>query len=106
MQPDMSKMMQALSKAQEGMMRAQKELETATVEGQAGGGAIKIITTGDFNFKSIKISPDAVDTSYMSMLEDLVLTAINDAVRKAQDLHKQKLTASMGGLNLPPGFGL
>ena len=72
---------------------------TASGEGQAGGGAVKITCSGDFEFKSVKIKADAVDASDPGMLEDLVLTAINDAANKAKESAARKMQAL-----IPPGM--
>jgi len=100
MQPDMNQLMQAVAKAQQDMAKAQAELSTSTVEGQAGGGAVRVTCTGDFAFKSIKIKPEAIDPSDVGMLEDLLLTAVNDAANKAKDVGAKKMQAIM-----PPGMG-
>jgi DNA-binding YbaB/EbfC family protein len=100
MQPDMNQLMQGLAKAQQDMEKAQKELSGTKVEGQAGGGAVTITCTGDFDFKSVKIKPEAVDPSDLGMLEDLILTAINDAANKAKEVGARKMQALM-----PPGMG-
>ncbi|MBS1992203.1 MAG: YbaB/EbfC family nucleoid-associated protein [Cyanobacteria bacterium SZAS LIN-2] len=100
MQPDMNQLMQAVAKAQQDMAKAQQELTTATVEGQAGGGAVRVTCTGDFQFKSIKIKPEAIDAGDPGMLEDLLLTAVNDAANKAKEVGARKMQAIM-----PPGMG-
>ena len=104
MNPDMNQMMQALAKAQNDMAKAQAELARATVEGQAGGGAVKITCTGDLEFKSVKIKADAVDASDLGMLEDLVLTAANDAINKAKDTAARKMQSILPA-GMPPGMG-
>jgi len=105
MQPDMNQLMQGLAKAQQDMQRAQKELSSSVVEGQAGGGAVKITCTGDLEFKSVKIKADAVDPSDIGMLEDLILTAIKDASNKAKDSAEQKMKAIIPPGMMPPGMG-
>lgn len=105
MQPDMNKMMQAMQKAQQGLLKAQAEVAATKVEGQAGGGAVRVTCTGDFKFHSVKIQPEAVDVNDLGMLEDLLVAALNDATVKAQKVGEQKMSASMGGLGLPPGLG-
>lgn len=104
MQPDLNQMMRSLGKAQEELFKAQEQLAKTEVEGSAGGGAVKVSCTGAFVFKSIKIQPDAVDTSDLGMLEDLILTAVNDATSKAQELGQKQMAQSMKGVNLPPGL--
>ncbi len=103
--PDMNQMMQAMAQAQKSMEKAQQELSSSTVEGQAGGGAVKITCTGDLEFKSVKIKPDAVDPSDLGMLEDLVLTAVNDAANKAKESAARKMQALMPPGLMPPGMG-
>ena len=103
MQPDMNQMMQAVAKAQKDMMKAQEELQSATVDGQAGGGAVTVTVTGDFVFKKVKIKPEAVDASDIGMLEDLLLTALNDACQKSKDVQSQKMAKIMPAM--PPGMG-
>lgn len=105
MQPDLNQMMRSIGKAQQELLKAQEELKKAEVEGTAGGGAVKVVCTGAFAFKSIKISPDAIDTSDLGMLEDLIVTALNDATSKAQALGEKRMAQSMKGVNLPPGLG-
>jgi hypothetical protein len=98
-------MMQDLAKMQKGMERVQNELAQTKVEGSSGGGAVKVTCTGTFDFRSVKISKEAVDPEDIETLEDLVLTAIKDACMKAQDLGQKKMSASMGNIQLPPGMG-
>jgi hypothetical protein len=101
----MNQLMQAMAEAQKGMEKAQAELSKTTVEGQAGGGAVKITCTGDLDFRSVKIKPEAVDASDLGMLEDLVLTAINDATNKAKEITNRKMQAMLPPGMMPPGMG-
>ena len=105
MQPDFEQMMRSVVKAQEELMKVQNELASAEVEGQAGGGAVRVVCNGEFQFKAVKIKPDAVDMSDLTMLEDLVLTAVNDAAIKAKEMGQKKMASSMKGIPLPPGMG-
>ena len=82
------------------LARAQEELEQATVEASAGGGAVKIVITGQQKILKVSISPEAVDPTAVDLLEDLVLTAVNEAIARSQELAKQKL-GSVTGLRLP-----
>ena len=100
MQPDMNQMAMALQQAKQNMEKAQRELTNAKFEGQAGGGAVKVTCTGDLDFTYVKIKPEAVDTTDLGMLEDLVLTAIKDAANKAKDAAGAKMAAL-----IPPGMG-
>ncbi len=83
------------------MEKAQQELEKATVEATSGGGAITVVITGQQRVESVKISPEVVDPAEVEMLEDLVLTAMNEALRKSQELTASRLGALTGGLNIP-----
>lgn len=82
------------------LAKAQQELENATVEASAGGGAVKIVITGQQKVQKVSISPEAVDPAAVDLLEDLVLTAVNDAIARSQELAQKKLS-SVTGLRLP-----
>ncbi len=83
---------------QEQMAAAQASAAAQEVEGQAGGGRVKITVTGGMEFKSVRIDPSVVDATEIELLEDLVLAALHDAVQRAQDVQSQAL----GGF---PGVG-
>ena len=85
------------------LAKAQEELEKATVEASSGGGAVKVVVTGQQKVCSVKISPEAVDPKDVSMLEDLVLTAINEGLQKSKELAASKLGA-ITGVNVPGLF--
>lgn len=97
MQPNM-KMIQQM---QNRMMKIQQELEETIVEGTAGGGVVKVEVTGQREMKSIKIDPDAVDPDDVEMLEDLVLSAVTDAMDRAAKLNEEKMSALTGGIKIP-----
>jgi len=84
---------------QEKLEKIQQELEKATVEASSGGGAVTVVMTGQQQVQSVKISPEAVDD--IEMLQDLVLTAMNEAVKKSKELAASRLGALTGGLNIP-----
>mgnify|MGYP001124065217 CR=1 FL=1 len=84
--------------------RIQEELETKTVEAQAGGGMVRVVVNGKFNVVSIKIEKDAVNPEDVEMLEDLILAAVNEGVRKAQEMASQEMAKITGGLGIP-GLG-
>ena len=97
----MDKILKQAQKMQAQMMKIQEELKAKEVEGAAGGGAVKVISNGQGEIVSIKISPDVVDPDDVEMLEDLVLAAISDALRKSKELADEQmalLTGGMGGL--------
>jgi DNA-binding YbaB/EbfC family protein len=95
-QPDMGDLLKQAQKMQEQLMEAQASAAEQVVEGQSGGGVVKVTVTGGMEFQSVSIDPDAVDPDDVAMLEDLVLAAIHDAVAKANQLTQQ----AMGGLDL------
>jgi DNA-binding YbaB/EbfC family protein len=97
MQPNM----RMLQEMQTRMLQIQQELGHEIVTGSAGGGAVTCQVTGLQELKSIRISPEAVDLADLSMLEDLVVLAINDGMSKAKALSTQRLGALTGGLGLP-----
>ena len=98
---DMNKLMQQAQQMQDQMAKAQAELATETVEASAGGGLITVQATGGGDIVSIKIDPKAIDPDDPELLEDLVLAAVNEALRSAQSLAQTKLGAMTGGLGLP-----
>ena len=89
---------------QQEMARVQQELETATVEGTAGGGVVKATVTGKQELVGLVIDPSAVDPDDVEMLQDLIMAAVNDALKNAADLAAQKMAAVTGGLRIP-GLG-
>ena len=93
--------MRQVKELQAKMAKAQEELGHAQVEGSSGGGAVTVVVDGHQNVLSVKISPDAVDLEDISLLEDLVLAAVSEAMKKAQDLAQERLGSLTGGLNIP-----
>lgn len=93
--------MRQLQKLQNQMDKVQEELAKATVETSAGGGAVKVVITGQQRIEAIKITPEAVDPQDVELLEDMVLAAVNDAIEKSQAMATQRLGALTGGLNIP-----
>ena len=93
------KLMRQAQQLQEKLQKAQQELEKATVEASSGGGAVTVVITGKQQVQSVKISPEAADDR--EMLEDLVLTAMNEALRKSQELAANRLGALTSGLKIP-----
>jgi DNA-binding YbaB/EbfC family protein len=102
----MQQMLRQAQKMQQDLLAAQESLKHEVVEASAGGGMVTVEVTGDLHVKSIKIAPDAVDPDDVDMLQDLVLAAVNEGLRAAQELASSKLggiTGGLGGLGLP-GF--
>ena len=86
---------------QQEMLRIQGELETLTVDGSAGGGVVKAVVTGKQELVSVTIDPAAVDPDDVDMLQDLIVAAVNDALRASRQVAEEKMTAVTGGLRLP-----
>ena len=102
----MNKMLQQVQELQAQMEKAQEELANETVEASAGGGMVTVKATGDLQITEIKISPEAIDPDDPEMLADMVLAAVNEALRSAQALAESKLggmagMGDLGGLGLP-----
>jgi DNA-binding YbaB/EbfC family protein len=100
---DFEKLMRQAQQMQEQMAKAQEELAKETVEASAGGGMVKVKATGALEITEITISPDAIDPNDPEMLADMILAAVNEALRSAQNLVESKLGNAMGGLQ---GLGL
>lgn len=89
---------------QERMAKAQEELATIEVEGEAGAGMVKVVMTCKHDVRRIKIDPSVMDDK--DMLEDLIAAAVNDAVRKVEATSQAKMSGFTAGMNLPPGMKL
>ena len=100
---DLNKLMQQAQQMQEQMARAQEELANEVVEGSAGGGMVTVKATGAMEITEIKISPQAIDPDDPELLADVVVGAVNEALRSAQALVESRLGGAMGGLG---GLGL
>jgi DNA-binding YbaB/EbfC family protein len=100
---DINKIMQQAQQMQEQMAQAQEQLASETVEASAGGGLVTVRATGNGDITEIKIDPKAIDPDDPELLEDMVLAAVNEALRSAQSLAQSRLGAMTGGLGLP-GF--
>ncbi len=81
--------------------KTHEELANTTLEASSGGGAVTVVATGQQEIKSVKISPEVVEAGDVEMLEDLVMSAVNEALRKSQELATSRLGALTGGLKLP-----
>jgi len=97
--------MKQLQRAQAEMARVQEELKSDLVTASAGGGAVKVSITGDLVVTDVVIDPRAVDPDDITMLQDMVVAAVNEAIRQSQDLQNSKMQRAMGGLGLPGGLG-
>ena len=94
-------MIRQAQKLQAALAKAQEELGNETVEASSGGGAVTITITGHQKVLSVKINPEAVDPEDVELLEDMVMSAINEAIEKAQNLSQSRLGALTGGFNIP-----
>lgn len=101
---NMAGMMKKVQKLQADMAKLQEELKARTLETTVGGGVVKVVVTGEKQIQSIKIDPGAVDPDDIEMLEDLIMAAVNDAMKKVDDMMTQEMGKLTGGLNLPPGM--
>jgi nucleoid-associated protein EbfC len=120
--PNLQKMLQQAQEMMAAQQQAQESLKDERVEASAGGGMVKVVMTGDLRLESVTIDPDAVDPDDVEMLQDLVVAAVNEAVRSGQELQERKLGGAggegfdpmsaldalggLGGLGGAPGGGL
>ena len=95
--PNLGALLQQAQKMQQEMMEAQEKLKDERVEATAGGGMVKVVMTGDLELKALTIDPDAVDPEDVEMLQDLVMAAINEALRQAMEL--QSKLSGAGGMD-------
>ena len=98
--PNMQQMLKQVQKMQQDMMAAQEQLKNEEVEAAAGGGMVKVKVSGDLVVKSIVIAPDAIDPDDPELLQDMVLAAVNEGLRAAQELQQTKLGGLTGGMDL------
>ena len=107
-QPNMQQMLKQVQKMQADMVAAQEALKDETVEATSGGGMVTVKVSGELVIQSIAIDPEAVDPEDVEMLSDMVLAAVNEGLRKAQELAAERLgavTGGLGGLGGPGGLG-
>jgi DNA-binding YbaB/EbfC family protein len=83
------------------LAKAQEELGSMTVEATSGGGAVKVVIDGHQKVHSVEISPEAIEAGDIELLQDLVMSAVNEAVTKSQELVNKHLSSLTGGLNIP-----
>jgi len=93
--------MQQAQKLQSQLAKAQEELSNLTVEASSGGGAVKVTMNGQQKIQSVKISPEAINPDDVELLEDLVLTAVSEAITKSQEAAAKHLGGLTGGLKIP-----
>ena len=104
-QPNMNAMLKQVQKMQADMAKAQEELKNEVVEASSGGGMVTVKVSGDLEVREVRIDPEAVDPDDVELLQDMVLAAVNEGVRAAQELAASKMNAAAGGLAGPGGLG-
>lgn len=97
----MANLQRMAQQMQQNMLRVQEELASTVVDGSAGGGVVKAQVTGKQELVSVTIDPSAVDPADVDMLQDLVVAAVNDALRASRAVAEEKMAAVTGGLRLP-----
>lgn len=98
---DIGSIMKQAQKIQAQIAKVQEELAQKTIEASAGGGMVTVVVSGKQEVVSIKIEPEVVDAKDMEMLQDLVVAAINEALRKSQEMVSEEMRKITGGLNIP-----
>lgn len=93
--------MKQVKQIQENMEKAQEELAASHVEATSGGGMVKVVVTGKRELVELKIDPQVVDADDVEMLEDLVVSAVREAMSKAKDLEAEMMSQATGGISLP-----
>jgi len=96
MPPDLNKMLEQAQKMQEDMAAAQDKLKEEKVEASSGGGMVKVVATGEGRIESLTIEPDAVDPEDVELLQDMVLAAVNEALRQTDELREKAMNQTAG----------
>ena len=101
---NMNSVIKQAQKMQEEMEKVQSDLEEKTVEAAAGGGAVSVVVSGKKDLVSIEIKPEAVDPEDVETLQDIIMVAVNEGIKKADEMMTEGLSAVTGGLNIPGLF--
>ena len=101
MSQNIGKLMKQAQQMQAKMMQVQEELEKKTVEASAGGGMVTAVVNGKFELVSLKVERSVVDPDDIEMLQDLVVAAVNEGVRMAQEMSREEMAKITGGMNIP-----
>lgn len=101
---NMNNMLRQVQKMQKDMEKVQEEIQQNKVEASAGGGAVTVVVTGKKEMVSIDIKPEVIDPEDKEMLQDLIMAAVNEANRKADEMVNKEMSKVTGGLNLPGGL--
>jgi len=104
---DLSSLLQQAQAMQEKFKQMQEEIAAKTVQAEAGGGMVRVVADGSMRVRTIRLEPALLAANDKAMLEDLIVAAINDALRRAQDLFTQEMgkLSPFGGINIPGLFG-
>lgn len=102
--PKMGNMMKQVQKMQNKILKMQEEMSQKTVETTAGGGVVSVVVNGNQEVVKLEIKPEVVDPNDVEMLQDLIVAAVNEGLRKAKELVEEELGKLTAGLNLPPGL--
>ncbi|WP_132017744.1 YbaB/EbfC family nucleoid-associated protein [Hydrogenispora ethanolica] len=106
MMPNMQQAMKQIQKMQAEMARVQQELESKTVTATAGGGVVTVEVSGKLELKKIEINPEVVTSDDLEMLQDLITAAVNEGIKKAQEMAANDMAKVTGNLNIPGLPGL
>lgn len=98
---NIQQMMKQAQKMQSKMAQIQEDLKSESVETSAGGGAVKVVMSGDLTVRSIVVDPSLLDPSEAEMLQDILTAAVNEAIRSAQELGASRMSEATGGMNIP-----
>lgn len=101
---NMQQMMKQARKMQQQLESAQEELKGLTVDATAGGGMVKAVVNGSGDLLSVTIDPEAIDPEDVELLQDMIVAAVNEAQRSAQELANQRMGSIAGGMNIPGLF--
>lgn len=101
---NMQGMLKKVQKMQADMVKMQEDLKSRTVETTVGGGAVSVVVSGKKELKSIKINPSAVDPEDVEMLEDLIISAVNEGMRQVDEMTEKEMAKVTGGMKLPGMF--
>ena len=97
---NMQQMLRQAQKMQQDMQRVQEELEEMMVEATSGGGMVSAVVSGSKSLISLKIKPEAIDPEDPEMLQDMIVAAVNEAMRQAEEMAQQKMSQVTGNINL------
>lgn len=101
---NMGNMMKKVQKMQKQMAKLQEELQTRTLEVTSGGGMVRVEVSGKKEIVNLEIDPEAVDPDDLEMLQDMIIAAVNEGLRKIDEMMMEEMQKVTGGLNLPPGL--